>query len=138
MEDKPVRFVIPYPPTKKGKAAWNKRYSLNAYWAGKHYRARAKDAREIHDLVWLALKQARIRKQVFKQPVRIIFDWDDNCDCSNHAALCKMIEDALKGWVIEDDSRRYVKEIVHRFWKENMMRVTVEVISDGHDHHDPH
>jgi hypothetical protein len=49
-----------------------------------------------------------------------------------------MIEDALKGWVIEDDSRRYVKEIVHRFWEENMMRVTVEVISDGDDHHDPH
>lgn len=123
-----VVFSLPYPETKKGKAAWNKRFSLNAYWAGKHYRQRAQDARDIHALVVLALRQARIRKQPFKGPVRIIFDWDDNCDCSNHAALAKMIEDAMKGWIIQDDSRRYVKEVTNRFWDANMIRVTVEEV----------
>lgn len=127
-EKRSVVFTLPYPPTKKGKAAWNKRFSLNAYWAGKHYRARAQDAREIHALVILALRQGRVKKQPFQGPVRIIFDWDDNCDCSNHAALGKMIEDAMKGWVIQDDSRRYVKEIVHRFWEEDMIRITVEEV----------
>lgn len=31
-----MEFSIPYPTTPKGKAAWNKQYGLNAYWAGKH------------------------------------------------------------------------------------------------------
>ena len=123
-----VRFELPYPPTKRGKAAWNKRFSLNAYWSGKHFRQRAQDAREIHSLVVLALKQARVRKEIFKNPVRIIFEWDDNCDCSNHAALGKMIEDAMKGWLLQDDSRRWVKEIDHKFWDGNAVRITVEEV----------
>lgn len=123
-----VSFTIPYPPTKKGKAAWNKRFSLNAYWAGKHYRQRAEDSRDIHQLTWAAMKKARVRKQPFKGPVKITFSWDDNCDCSNHAALGKMIEDAMCGVVITDDSRRWVKEIVHRFHDGNEIHVTVEEV----------
>ena len=36
-------FEIPYPPTKRGKAAWNKRFGLNAYYAGKHWSQRKPD-----------------------------------------------------------------------------------------------
>lgn len=123
-----VKFTLPYPPTKRGKAAWNKRFSLNAYWAGKHYRQRAQDARDIHSLTILALRQGRVKKEPFRGPVRIVYEWDDNCDCSNHAALGKMIEDALKGWVIQDDSRRWVKEVTHKFWDCHAIRVTVEEV----------
>ena len=120
-----IRFSIPYPPTKKGKAAWNKRYSLNAYWSGKHYKARAQDAREIHSLAILAMKQARVKKAPFKGPVEILFRWDDGLDCSNHAALVKMIEDAMKGWVIQDDSPRWVRRIASEFWDGGKIEVEV-------------
>lgn len=123
-----VKIMIPYPPTKKGKSAWNKRFSLNAYWAGKHYRARAQDARDIHSLTILALKQARVKKAPFQKPAELIFRWDDHLDCSNHAALGKMIEDALKGWVIEDDSPRWVQRITHEFWNEGKIQVEVREI----------
>ena len=121
----PVRFEIPYPPSKKGRAAWNKRFSLNAYWAGKNYRERARDAREIHALVILALKKARIRKQPFREPVEIVFRWDDGLDVDNHGALGKMISDAIKGWVIQDDSPRWVRRVVHEFWEEGKIGVEV-------------
>lgn len=120
-----VTFSIPYPPTKKGMAAWNKRFSLNAYWSGKHYRARAQDARDIHSLVILALKQARIKKQPFRNPVEILFRWDDGLDIDNHAALGKMVVDALKGWVIQDDSPRWGRRITHEFWDEGKIGVEV-------------
>lgn len=120
-----VKFSIPYPPTAKGKTAWNKRFSLNAYWSGKHYRARAKDARDIHSLTILALRKARVKKEPFKGPVEITFRWADKLDCSNHGALVKMIEDAMKGHVIKDDSPRWVRRITSEFWDGKEIEVEV-------------
>lgn len=131
MKYKELIFYIPYPPTKKGKAAWNKRFGLNAYWSGKYYRARAQDAKDIHSLTILAIKKARIKKEPFDGPVSILFEWDDNLDCSNHGALGKMIEDSIKGWIIKDDSKRWVKEITHRFWDGDKIRVTVRRLQSG-------
>lgn len=123
-----ISFSIPYPPTKKGMAAWNRRFSLNAYWSGKHYRQRAEDARFVHQLTVAAMRRARVRKQPFKGPVKITFSWADKLDCSNHAALGKMIEDAMKGYVIQDDSPRWVREITNRFHEGAEIRVEVEEV----------
>ena len=49
-------------------------------------------------------------------------------DCSNHAYMGKMIEDALKGWIIEDDSRKYVKEITHGFHSGKFIFVRLEEV----------
>lgn len=51
-----MKFTIPYPPTKREKAAWNKRYGLNAYYAGKHWSQRRRDAEELHTLAQWAMK----------------------------------------------------------------------------------
>jgi len=118
-------FEIPYPPTKRGKTAWNKRFSLNAYWAGKHYRARATDARDIHALTQASMRKAKIRRKVFDKPVEIIFRWDDGIDIDNHAALGKMITDAMKSWAITDDSPRWVRRVTHEFWDEGKIQVEV-------------
>lgn len=56
-----IRFDIPYPPTKKGKSAFCRRFGLNAYYSGKHWAQRKKDADELHALTLAALKQARVR-----------------------------------------------------------------------------
>lgn len=123
-----MTFEIPYPPTKKGKAIWNKRFGLNAYYAGKHWAQRKKDAEELHALAQWCMKKAHIRKKVFESPVKITFLFDDGLDCSNHAVIVKAVEDAMKGWIIKDDSRRYVKSITTTFHEENCIRVIVEEI----------
>ena len=55
-----IAFEIPYPATKRGKAAWNKRFGLNAYYAGKHWSQRKKDAEELHELAHWAMRKAGI------------------------------------------------------------------------------
>ena len=50
MAERVLEFVIHYPETKQGKTEWSKRYGLNAYWAGKHWAERKRDAEHWH---WL-------------------------------------------------------------------------------------
>lgn len=81
-----VEFTIDYPASKKGKSEFCRRYGLNAYYAGKHWAERKRDADTL---------------------------WDDGLDVDNHAAIGKAILDACKGRIIVDDDRRYVREIHH-------------------------
>lgn len=105
-----IRFTIPYPPTKAGKTAWNRRFGLNAYYAGKPWPARKRDAQELHALTLAAAKQARVKRRMVERPVEIRFYWDDGLDCDNHAVIGKAVVDALKGYLLPDDSRRWVKK----------------------------
>ena len=125
-QTKRVEFTIQYPPTKKGKTAWNKRFGLNAYWSGKHYRARAQDAKDIHSLVWLSLKKSKVKKEQFKVPVEIAFYWDDMMDIDNHAALGKMIVDSLKGYLLKDDSPKWYRKVTHEFWNGGCIKVIIQ------------
>ena len=121
-----IAFELDYPPTTRGKAAFCRRYGLNAYYAGKHWGARKRDAEELHALTWAAMKRAKIKKAPAKVPVKITFLFDDGLDCSNHAVIVKAVEDAMKGWVIKDDSRKYVRSVTMMFHQENCIRVLVE------------
>ena len=120
-----VRFIIPYPPTKAGRAQWAKEYGLNAYYSGKHWAKRKKDAEYWHSLVRNELRKQGIRPKLFKSPVIVSFWWNDRLDIDNHAAMGKMIVDALKGVLIEDDTRRYVHGVGHLFHDENHILVEV-------------
>ena len=60
---KTVMFKIDYPPSKAGKTAWNRRYGLNAYYAGKHWAVRKKDAE-----YWHTITRAAVREYI-KKPV---------------------------------------------------------------------
>lgn len=121
-----LEFTIPYPPTKKGKSAFCRRFGLNAYYAGKHWAARKKDADELHILTISALRKAQIRKSVLTEPVRITFLWDDGLDVDNHAVLGKAIVDAMKGYLLVDDNRVHFKEVRHGFWDGGCIKVIVE------------
>lgn len=123
-----ISFSIQYPPTKAGKAAWNRRYGLNAYYAGKHYQQRKRDAQELHALTWAALKKARVKKKMVSGPVEVRFYWDDCLDCDNHAVIGKAVVDALKGWVLPDDGPRWVRKVSHEFWDGAKISVEVEEI----------
>lgn len=109
-----MTLEIPYPETPEGRKAWAKEYSLNAYWSGKHYQQRRKDADYWHQLTLVALLRAE-RVERFTEPVIITFYWDDNLDIDNHAAIAKMIVDALKKRVIKDDNKKHFIGVEHYF-----------------------
>lgn len=120
-----IKFTIPYPPTKKGKSVFCKRFGLNAYYAGKHWSARKRDAEELHWMTRSAMRRAGIRERILRNPVEITFRWDDRLDIDNHAVLGKAIVDGMKGYILQDDNRRYVRRVCHEFWDGGEIQVEV-------------
>lgn len=123
------KFKIPYPQSKAGQKQWAKDYGMNAYYAGKHWAARKADAEFWHRLTQIYMNASNVRRVPFKRPVIITFHWNDRLDIDNHAIMGKMIVDALKGRVIEDDSRRYVKGVCHYFHDADYIGVEIKEIS---------
>lgn len=120
-----MKLIIPYPKTKAGRTTWSKRFGLNAIYSGKHPQQRKKDSTEWHDLVKYLMLQQRVPKKMMDKPATIRFYWNDRLDLDNHAYMRKMIIDALKGWVITDDDRRYVKRITEDWHDEEYILVEV-------------
>ena len=123
-----IRFEIQYPQGKKGKSSWNRRFGLNAYYAGKSWPERKRDAEELHMIARAAMHRAGIRQEIIQGPVALTFYFDDGLDCSNHAILVKAIEDAMKGYIIKDDSRKYVHSITIKFHDRDYIEVQVEMV----------
>lgn len=122
-------FRIPYPNGKAGRKNWSKEYSMNAYYTGKHWSQRKRDAEFWHMMVCSCMNSQDVRRKPFKRPVIITFRWNDRLDIDNHAIMGKMVVDAMKGRVIEDDSRRWVKGVCHYFHDEDYIGVEVREIS---------
>lgn len=123
-------FDIDYPNTKAGVSLWNKQYSLNAYYSGKHWSVRKKDADFWHLLVLEALSKQKTEIKMAEKPVVITVLFHDGLDCSNHAAEVKMIEDALKGKIIKDDSPKYVQGIFMGFHEKPCIHVEIKEIEN--------
>lgn len=102
------RFVLPLKVTGE--------YGMNKIYAGVHWSKRKKQAEEIHNLVRYELYRQKIPRRMFQKPVELIFKYNSRLDLSNHSYLAKLIEDALKGYLIADDSRKYVRRFVQEFW----------------------
>lgn len=120
-----MRFTIPYPKTQSGMKQFCKEFGMNALYSGKHWAQRREDAEYIHQTIRAALTEQRIPRRPFQGPVSITFYWNDHLDLDNHSYVGKLIVDGLKGWIVQDDDRRFVKEINHRFYDQD--RITVEV-----------
>ena len=113
-----ITIRLPYP-------AKVSQYGDNAYYSGKHWLVRKRDSDYWHDLL---LAEAPWDKGPLRSPVRITYYWNDRLDLSNHSMMAKMIEDGIKGRIIEDDSRMHVQEITHRFYNDKVITVVVEEI----------
>ena len=100
---------IDYPNTPAGKKQWMKQFGANAYYAGKFWAQRKKDADYWHAMVRACMDRQGLRKRPFERPVVITMYFNDRLDCSNHSVMFKMIEDGMKGRLIHDDSRKWVK-----------------------------
>ena len=119
------KFTIDYPQTKAGRKLWAKEYGMNAYYAGKHWSRRKEDAEFWHIMVRKCMDRQGVRRTPFQVPVIVTFRWNDRLDIDNHAVMGKMILDAMKGRVIEDDSRRFVKGVCHYFHDADCISVEV-------------
>ena len=113
---------IPYPPEKSG---FLRTYSLNSYYAGKHWAQRKKEVDAWHWMVKAAVQKAGVRRELFQRPVEIAFYWDDGLDVDNHAVLGKAAVDALKGVLLEDDTPRHFVRVSHSFWRGGCIRVEI-------------
>lgn len=120
-----ISFTIPYPPTKAGKSAFCRKYGLNAYYAGKHWAVRKKEADELHALTLLSLRKSGIKNGVLKVPVEVCFYFDDGLDVDNHAVIAKAVVDALKGYLIQDDDRKWFRKVSYQFWPGGAIKVEI-------------
>ena len=121
-------FRIYYPKSKAEQKRWSKEYGMNAYYAGKHWSRRKEDAEYWHLLTRSALNRQEVRKTPFEKPVVITILWNDRLDIDNHAVMGKMIVDAIKDRLINDDNRRWVKGICHFFHDEDYILVTIKEV----------
>lgn len=112
-----IQFIIPFKVTYK--------YSLNRLYSGIHWATRKKQADEMHELVSLILKAQKIDK-IIDEPIELELYFNSRLDCSNHGYLTKMIEDALKGTIIKDDTKKFVRGIYQSFWDGEGIKVIIK------------
>ncbi len=121
-----VEFIIPYPEDKREYRRWMKDFSLNAIYQGKHWSRRIDDAEYWHYLTIAQINQQIPKAKMFEKPVRVTMYWNDSLDIDNHAYMGKMIVDALKGRLIREDSKKYVRSITHEFHEDKVIRVVIK------------
>lgn len=122
------RFTIDYPKTKAERKRWNREYGLNSIYSGKHWRLRNDDKDFWRSMTQAAMLRAKVPKKIFDKPVKITFWWNDNLDLDNSAYERKMIIDSLRGWLIQDDNKRYVRELRDRIHDEDYILVEISEV----------
>lgn len=125
-----ITFKIPYPQTPSRKKQWTKEYGTNAYYAGKHWSKRKKDADYWHWLVKSEMRKQNIPLKICKHPVYVSFAWNDRLDADNHSIMGKFIVDALKGFLIADDDRKHLAGVSHTFHEQDYILVIIEEVSE--------
>lgn len=90
---------------------------------------RKKDAEYWHTLTAKAVRECIAEPKIAERPVVITAYFNDSMDCTNHASILKMIEDGLKGLLIVDDSRKYVKGVSIYFHEGNYILVHVAEVA---------
>lgn len=113
-----TRFVIDLSVTSK--------YSMNEIYSGKHWSVRKKTADEIHELTQWCMIMSLVKKELYKKPVVVTISYDSRLDIDNHGWLSKMIIDAMKDYILKDDTKKYVKELRQKFWNGDGILVEVE------------
>ena len=118
-----VTFRLPLHPDSK--------WGMNAvYSQSKHWRQRKKEAEQIHMIVRAAIRKQNRNARKFDKPVRVEIRYNSRLDIDNHGYLAKLIIDGMKGVLVEDDTRRYIKELTQGFHdrSQDFIFVTVEEI----------
>lgn len=113
------RFTVNVQPTSE--------WGMNKVYAGKHWSVRKTQAHQMHLIVRAAIRQQIKKPMMYTQPVSVRIRYDSRLDIDNHGYLAKLIIDGMKGVLIEEDDRRYVKQLVQEFHSMGKDRIFVEV-----------
>ena len=106
----------------------NSEYGMNKLYSGVHWTVRKRQADFIHSLIQTTLYVNKVPKMPFKSPVKVSISYNSRLDIDNHSYLSKLIIDGMKGWLIQDDTKRYVRELNQKFWEGKGILVEVESI----------
>lgn len=114
--------------------------SLNEYTAAQRSNKYmgAKFKRDIEEAIGWAIKQGKAKGSLTKaeEPVDIVIDFYEKTkrrDVDNIQSSQKFILDAMvKNGILEDDSRRYVKNIYHRVFDSDKDFAVVKIITAGY------
>lgn len=99
--------------------------SINSIYAGIHWSKRRKQADGIAEIVYYSLLEQHIPLKIYNNPVNITFYWHSKLDLDNHGYLAKLIIDGLKGYLIKDDTKKYIQAISHHYWDKNGVKVII-------------
>lgn len=102
-----VQFVIHHKITSKD--------SSNQSHAGQHWAVRKKKTDYWHNLVRSEIMSQLPKRKPFDVPVMIEFKFRSRLDITNHSWIVKVIEDAMKGLLIHNDAKKYVKGCLMTF-----------------------
>ena len=100
-------------------------YGMNKLYSGVHWTVRKRQADFIHSLVTSTLYMNKVPRKLFKKPVKVTIYYNSKLDIDNHSYLSKLIIDGLKGYLIEDDKRRFVTSLEQKFYDGEGIRVEV-------------
>lgn len=120
-----IEFVLDMSPRNV-----NSEWSMNRVYSGAHWTARNSQAKYMHTLVRKSIKKLHVPVMPFKKPVSIDIKYNSRLDIDNHGYLSKLIIDGMKGILILDDNRSYVKKLTQSFHDENKNLIFVSVSDD--------
>lgn len=104
--------------------------SLNSIYKCSHWANRKILAENIHEMVQLNLLSQKIPRKLFQNPVIIKFSWNSKLDLDNHGYIAKLIIDGFKGYLIYDDSKKYMIGISHEYWDGDGVKVFIDEKKD--------
>lgn len=118
-----VQFTIDMPNKEIGQYSFNQVYKQAWHWT-----KRKQVADYIHKLVYCTMIKQEIPRIAFKKPVKVILSYNSRLDIDNHSFVSKLIVDGLKGYLIENDNRKYVAELDQKFWNGEGILVEIEEV----------
>jgi len=116
-----ISFEIPMTKKEIGKYSLNKFYSTNIHWT-----KRKEIADYFHSLVQCTLYANKVPRFPFKGSVKVTIYYNSDLDIDGHGVISKLIVDAMKGYLINDDTRKYFVNLEQEFWEGNGIRVVIE------------
>ena len=113
-----IKFVVDFKVTGE--------YGMNKLYSNCHWTVRKRQADFIHSLVQTTLYANKIPKKLFSKPVKVTISYNSRLDIDNHGYLSKLIIDGLKGYLITDDTKKYLVELDQKFWNGEGIQVEVQ------------
>jgi hypothetical protein len=112
----------------KGKVKIKYPLSTNDFYSGRHWTFRKTQADYWHKLVKDTIEDCKINVNLKSNyPASITIYFNNKYDIDNNSAMAKLIIDGMKGLIIQDDTRKFVRVLTLRFYDEDGIKVEVDI-----------